>query len=116
MTTTTENTPERRHEVRLKYDALFWRQPNVYAVSEGYLRTGGGGWLETKGINVQVTEKVDQSTLPLADRIPVCLEGIPVKITEEPDSGGLIPPLPLEEIGLSTEDINTDEEETNGNN
>ena len=116
MTTTTENTPERRHEVRLKYDALFWRQPNVYAVSEGFLRTGGGGWLETKGINVQVTVKVDQSTLPLADRIPVCLEGIPVKLTEEPDRGGLIPGFPLEELGLSPEDPNTDEEETNGHN
>ena len=109
MTTTTENTPERRHEVRLKYDALFWRQPNVYAVSEGYLRTGGGEWLETKGINVKVTEKVDQSTLPLADRIPVCLEGIPVKITEEPGNGEFIPSFPPEDFMVEEE-----EEETNG--
>ena len=77
---------------------------------------GGGGWLETKGINVLVTEKVDQSTLPLADRIPVCLEGIPVKLTEEPNTSELIPGFPLEELGLSPEDPNTDEEETNGHN
>ena len=82
MATTTENTPERRHEVRLKYDPLFWRQPNVYAVSEGFLRDGRGGWTEEKGINVQVAKKVDQSALPAEDRIPDCLEGVPVRITE----------------------------------
>ncbi len=83
MNTTNPNTPERRHEVRLKYDPLFWRQPNVWAVGEGFLADEHGGWLDTKGINIRVTRKVDQSTLPPEDRIPDCLEGIPVKITEE---------------------------------
>ena len=32
------NTPERRREVRQKYDSLFWRQPNVYAVGLGRIR------------------------------------------------------------------------------
>ena len=82
MTTTPEITDEYIHEVRLKYDPLFWRQPNVFAVSEGFLRDGRGGWLETSGINVKVTRQVDQSTLPPEDRIPDCLEGVPVRITE----------------------------------
>ena len=37
----------------------------------------------TAGIKVYVTEKTDQSTLPPEDRIPDCLEGIPVQILEE---------------------------------
>ena len=76
-------TSEYRHEVRLKYDPLFWRQPYVRGVSEGRLKDGRGGWLRTRGINVIVTTKVNQSTLPPEDRIPDCLEGIPVKITED---------------------------------
>ena len=64
MNTINRNTPERRHEVRLKYDPLFWRQPNVWAVGEGFLADEHGGWLETKCINIRVTRKVDQSTLP----------------------------------------------------
>ncbi len=78
-----ENTPERRHEVRLKYDPLFWRQPNVHGVGEGFFRDGKGGWTEEKGIIVYVTRKVDQSALPPEDRIPDCLDGIPVQIVEE---------------------------------
>ncbi len=82
------NTPpatltfERIHEVRLKYDPLFWRQPNVHGVGEGLFSDGKGGWTETVGIVIDVTEKVDQSTLPLEDRIPECLEGVPVQIKE----------------------------------
>ena len=75
-------TDEYIHEVRLKYDPLFWRQPNVFGVGEGYLGDGNGGWTETVGINIRVTKKVDQSTLPLEDRIPDCLEGVPVQIVE----------------------------------
>ncbi len=75
-------TDERIHEVRLKYDPLFWRQPNVHAVGEGLFSDGKGGWTETVGIVIDVTEKVDQSTLPAEDRIPECLEGVPVQIRE----------------------------------
>ena len=88
MTSTNENTRQqmrRIHEMRLKYDPLFWRQPNVYSVAEGYFRDGKGGWLSTLGIVVSVSEKADQSTLSIEDRIPNTLEGVPVQIIEEPN-------------------------------
>ena len=72
--------------VRYKYDSLFWRQPNVYDVSTGFLRDGKGGSTERWGINVWVTAKIDQSTLPPEDRIPDYLEGVPVKIAEKEPS------------------------------
>ena len=101
MTTTTENTgntAERIHEVRLKYDPLFWRKPNVFAVGEGILQDENGDWDWTgpRGIVLRVTEKVDQSTLPPEDRIPDCLEGVPVQILESPGGPGLFL-LPTEE-------------------
>ena len=68
--------------MRRKYNDLLWRQPNVQDVSSGFLRDGKGGWIETKGIIVYVSKKVDQGTLPPEDRIPDCLEGIPVQIVE----------------------------------
>ena len=85
MAETTETTPptmERIHEVRLKYDDLFWRQPNVFAVGEGYFRDKAGNRINTLGIVVSVETKVDQSTLPAKDRIPDCLEGVPVLVIE----------------------------------
>ena len=75
-------TADRIHEVRLKYAPLFWRQPNVHGVGEGYFRKKGVS-TETVGIVIDVTNKVDQSTLPPEDRIPDCLEGVPVQITED---------------------------------
>ena len=88
MAATTEDTnyldftDERIHEVRLKYDPLFWRQPNVFSVSEGYFKDENGERTEEVGIVIRVDKKVDQSTLPPEDRIPDCLEGIPVQIRE----------------------------------
>ena len=55
--TTTESTSERMkriHEVRSKYEPLLGEQPNVYGISEGYLRDGQGGWLDTLGIELMV--------------------------------------------------------------
>ena len=75
-------TADRIHEVRLKYAPLFWRQPNVHGVGEGYFRKKGVS-TETVGIVIDVTNKVDQSTLPPEDWIPDCLEGVPVQITED---------------------------------
>ena len=103
MTTTNQNTAARRHEVRLKYDPLFWRQPNVHGVGEGFFGDGHGGRLKTKGIVISVTRKVDQSTLPPEDRIPDCLDGIPVQVIEEE------PPT----IGIFE---NSNEEENNDSN
>ena len=53
---------------------------------------GEDGWgiLDTWGITVNVLEKTDQSTLPPEDRIPTCLEGIPVQIIE-----GILEMVPL---------------------
>ena len=86
---TTGITDEYVHEVRLKYDDLFWRQPNVVGVGEGYFKDENGEWTERSGIRVTVTEKVDQSTLPPEDRIPDCLEGVPVNIEVGPVEGEL---------------------------
>ncbi len=82
---TTDNsqlTDERIREVMLKHKALFERQPNYDGLSGGYFRDADGNWTETVGIIVSVSERVDQNTLPTADRIPACLEGIPVQIEE----------------------------------
>ena len=68
------------HEVRLKYDDLFWRQPHVEAVGEGSFKDENGEWVPIVGIVVHVYEVVDQETLPPEDRIPRCLEGVPVQI------------------------------------
>ena len=81
--TTPEITAKYIHEVRLKYDPLFWRQPNVWGVGEGYFRDADREWNEIVGIVVSVTKKVDQSVLPPEDRIPDCLEGVPVQVREE---------------------------------
>ena len=85
MTPVPEITREYIHQVRLKYDDLFWRQPNVEAVGEGFFRDENGDRAkpEVVGIIVRVTEKVDQSEIPAEDRIPDCLEGVPVQIVEE---------------------------------
>ena len=70
------------HGVRLRYDHLFWRQPNVHGVGEGIFEDDEGNTIPIVGIKVHVSEKVDQETLPPEDRIPNCLEGVPVQIIE----------------------------------
>ena len=72
----------RELKVRDKYEPLFRRQPNVYSTGVGYFTDENGKLTEMWGIIVRVTEKVDQNTLPPEDRIPDCLEGIPVQIEE----------------------------------
>ena len=86
-TMTDELPVEYIHEVRLKYDPLFWRQPNVFGVAEGFFQEEGrdGKHTDTWGIKVKVTKKVEQSTLPPEDRIPDCLEGVPVQLREYTD-------------------------------
>ena len=89
MTATPESKDtfrKRRHEVRLKYDPLFWRQPNVHGVGEGTFRDENGELMRQSGIVVSVTRKVEQSTLPPEYRIPDCLEGIPVQIEESEEA------------------------------
>ena len=80
----TSNDVYRARAIRPKYDPLFWRQPNVHGVGIGDLRNEDGEETGLWGFVVHVTEKVDQSKLPPEDRIPDCLEGVPVEIREEP--------------------------------
>ena len=47
-----------------------------------YRANGHEGWLDTLGIELMVMKKVDQGTLPLEERMPDCLEGIPVHVIE----------------------------------
>lgn len=79
------NKIERTHEVRLKHDPLFWRQPNVHGLAEGWFVDENENLIEPYiwGIKVYVTEKVEQDSLPVEDRIPDCLDGVPVQIVEE---------------------------------
>ena len=76
--------------VMLKHDDLLMRYPNrAHLPFRGILGDGGrpGEPLSVR-IRIFVTEKVDQNTLPPEDRIPDCLDGIPVTIhVIEPDSG-----------------------------
>ncbi len=73
-------------EVARKYRDLLYRQPNVHTVITGIIVDGNKAdvrdieWVE--GIEVWVYKKVDQSTLPEEDRIPDCLDGVPVRIVE----------------------------------
>lgn len=85
-------TDERIHEIRLKYEPLFKRQPNYTGLAEGYFADSDGNWTETVGIIVSVSERVDQNTLPTADRIPACLEGVPVQIEEGYSYMDYLPP------------------------
>ena len=83
MTATPENTDEYIQEVRDKYSDLFRRQPN-YRRHTGPVRLWdeNGEMSETAGIVVEVTKKVDQSAIPAEDRLPDCLEGVPIQIEE----------------------------------
>ena len=74
----------RARAIRHKYEDLFWRQPNVHAVGIGNIRDENGERTGIWGFVVHVSEKVDQHTLPRKDRIPACLEGVPVEIRVEP--------------------------------
>ena len=80
-------TPEKIIEVRDKYQPLFRRQPNFALVSEGlFFHRNLDPVIDRKGNRVSgiiVTvdgDPVDQETLPQEDRIPDCLEGVPVQI------------------------------------
>ena len=105
MTATPEITDERILEVRNKYRPLIRRQPNYLGSGVGYLMDENGEPTETSGIVIGVTKKVDQGTLSPEDRIPDCLEGVPVQILERG---------PIKLLSESPED--TDEEETNEQN
>ena len=75
---------ERAESIRHKYEDMFWRQPNIYGTAIGIIFDESGEFTDRAGFIITVTKKVDQSTLPPEDRIPDCLEGVPVQIEEVP--------------------------------
>ncbi len=75
---------ERAIAVQDKYEDLFWRQPNVHGFGVGLIMGEDGIYTGEVGIIVDVTEKVPDECLPLEDRIPPVLEGVPVQIVEGP--------------------------------
>ena len=82
------------NEVWHKYRPLFSRQPNLFEAGQGLLRHEGVHPAGTFGIVVHVRERVDQTTLPLEDRIPDCLEGVPIQVIES------VPPTrPIPQLG-----------------
>ena len=93
----TQRTTHNAQEILPKYEDLFWRQPNVWAVKHRLYSVGEngdiplevpdgeGGCKRIVGFIIRVTEKVDQSALPPEDRIPDTIEGVPVQIIEVPE-------------------------------
>ncbi len=75
---------ERARAIRPKYEDLFWRQPNVWAVGLGFGEDEDGEIVKEVGFVISVTELVPQRSLPGEDRLPECLEGSPVYIVVEP--------------------------------
>ena len=75
---------ERARAIRPKYEAMFWRQPNVWSVGLGFGEDEDGELIKEVGFSISVTELVPQASLPAEDRLPECLEGIPVYISVEP--------------------------------
>lgn len=83
---TSKEFAARVSETRSKYLDTLMAKPNVVGVGEGYFKDDEGNLLDTVGLIVIIDhrhEVVDQSTLPEADRIPDCLDGIPVQIELE---------------------------------
>ena len=67
-----------------KYDDLIFRQSTVHGWSIGKLRHKNSVLIDQMFIEIEVDDYVDQSTLPPEDRIPECLEGIPVHFVITP--------------------------------
>ena len=61
-------------EVRDKYRWLLWQQPNVRSLGLGFLKDKLGIETGQRGIIVGVSE------LPPEDRLPECLEGVPIQV------------------------------------
>ena len=77
---TTRNTFDQRWRVWGKYQPLFWRHPYFANVDVGRIYEVEEG-TDTEGIIVRVYKQPDQTrVLPPEDRIPDCLEGIPIEI------------------------------------
>ena len=84
MNSEAERSFTRGAAIAEKYRPLFERQPHYWYSSYGPFVNEDTGELDwsMSGIRVQVFKKVDQSTLPEEDRIPDCVDGVPVQIVE----------------------------------
>ena len=92
-----ENTRKHALQVMRDHTLRLFRQPNFVGSGVRYFegsdsryspsRPGAAGkW----GILIAVSGKqTDQSTLPVADRIPDCLDGVPIRWEEDADPGEL---------------------------
>ena len=90
MTATRTITPEHIHEVRLKHAERFERFPGYIGIAEGHLVNEDYSRDPSRsGIIIVVDEEVDQSSLPVDERIPSCLEGVIVQIVV--DIGARVP-------------------------
>ena len=76
-------TSEHVSYVLEKYRPLFRRFPHQWGNGRGLLYDTNGKLTHEVGIKVYVEELVEQSTLSTEDRIPDCLEGVPVQIVVE---------------------------------
>lgn len=74
-------TLEYAHQVMEKYLDLILRQPNFVLTGATDFNDDEENWTAAVHIKIGVTEKVDQSSLPEADRIPDCLDGVPVRFS-----------------------------------
>ena len=66
-----------------RHELLIRRQPNISGYGVQTIVDENGYPTDAMFIHIGVTEKVDQSTLPPEDRIPDCLEGVPVQFVVE---------------------------------
>ena len=79
---------QRINVVREKYGALIRRQPGWWGLGTGNLVDAVGERTGPLGIIISVEKILDQSTLPPEDRIPDCLDGVPVQFDESPPPVG----------------------------
>ena len=75
---------ERAKAIRPKCEAMFWRQPNVRSVGIGFGEDEDGESVKEVGFVLGVTDLVPQESLSAEDRLPECLEGIPVHFEIRP--------------------------------
>ena len=94
-----ENTRKHALQVMRDHQERLFRQPNFTGSGVRFF-TGSGseysrpgpGVTGKWGILIELTsKKIDQSTLPETDRIPDCLDGVPVRWEEDVEPGQLIP-------------------------
>ena len=77
-----EAISERAYDVEERYKPLFRRQPNRNVIAAIPSTNVAGERIIGFHILIGAYPLVDQDTLPPEDRIPDCIEGIPVRLEE----------------------------------